>query len=67
MTSSQITKLLKFLNSMSDQELYEAGKLVTHLVGIRHAQRVMQGREVRPGKRGRKWKTVERKGRPISE
>jgi len=59
MNSAQINKLMTFLNSLNDDQLYEAGKLITHLVGLRHSLRVMEGSEIRPGKRGVRWKKKE--------
>jgi hypothetical protein len=56
MTTLQLSKFMKFLSSLTDDQLYEAGKIITHLVGIRHATRVIEGVEVRPGRRGIPWK-----------
>jgi len=56
MTNEQIRKLMSLLETMTDDQLYEAVKLVTRLVGIRHTTRVLQGKEIRPGKRGKRWK-----------
>jgi len=47
---------MTFLNKLTDDQLYEAGKIVTHIVGLRHALRVIEGSEIRPGKRGVRWK-----------
>jgi len=56
MNKAEIRRLMTFLNKLTDDQLYEAGKIVTHIVGLRHALRVIEGSEIRPGKRGVRWK-----------
>lgn len=53
------TALLKILSEMSDDELYETGKLITGIIAQRHSLRVLEGKEVRPGKRGVPWKRTD--------
>ncbi len=56
-------KLLVLLHQMSDEQLYEAGKLVSALVAQRHSLRAMEGKELRPGKRGVPWRRAD--GKPL--
>lgn len=61
MTTPQLVNLMRFLNSMTVEEMDEVRKLVTNLIGVSRSQKVLLGKIQRPGKRGKRWAKKETK------
>lgn len=64
MTTAKLRTLLKEIEGLTDDELVEFQKLITHVLGQRRSLQVLSGELQRPGRRGRRWKRLDTKGTP---
>lgn len=60
-TRSKLDRLMAQLTDLSEDELVEFQKLVTHLLGLKRSMAVLAGTLQRPGKRGRRWQKITKK------
>lgn len=61
MTEQKMKDLTRRINELTDDELVEFQRMVSHVLGLRRSIAVLSKQVERPGKRGKRWPKGEAK------